>query len=569
MTDTPPARAPDEPTATPAAGGRPGSSLGLPDRRTLLGWLFIFRITLAMLLLVRAALVWEQSPDLAFYSAVGVIFVFALTAYGAYLALVRRIEPGLVFLALQAAVDLGLVTALVRVGGDAATALAALYVVVIAVYALLLPVAGGVAVALGASAAYLVSEAMTSPVGEVAPGLWGQIVVFAFVFILVAVLGHRLQHAWAQRSHLETELRRVQFEASEILRSIKTGVVTVDGEGRLAFANPAAERLLGFEASIDTGQPVLERLLALSPELHDAIVAGIRDRRRVPRGEGTVHRPDGTTFPIGLSTTTFDEYGAGRSAVTALFTDLSELKQLQELHLRAERLKAVAALSASLAHEIRNPLASIRSSVEQLALMAGADEDERTLCRLIVRESDRLSRLLGEFLDFSRVRAMDFARADLFAIAEETVRLVREHPDCGPTMVLELRGEPTPLDADADLLHRIVSNLLLNSVQACGGTGRVTVTVGPAGAASAPAGALDDAVRLEVEDDGPGIDPDVRARLFEPFVSRRPGGSGLGLAIVQRAVEAHRGLVLVDSAPGQGARFTVYLPRRPYREDAA
>lgn len=569
MTDEPPGRAPDERPAAPADGERSVAGLGLPDRRTLLGWLFIFRVTLAMLLLVRAALVWAQSPDLAFYSAVGIIFVFALTAYGAYLALIRRIEPGLVFLALQAAADLGLVTALVRVGADAATALAALYVVVIAVYALLLPVAGGIAVALAASAAYLVSEVLTSPVGEVAPGLWGQIVVFAFVFILVALLGHRLQHASAQRSHLETELRRVQFEASEILRSIKTGVVTVDGDGRLAFANPAAERLLDLDASAETGRPVLERLLVLAPELHDAIVAGIRDRRRVARGEGTVHRPDGTTFPIGLSTTTFDQNGVGRSAVTALFTDLSELKQLQELHLRAERLKAVAALSASLAHEIRNPLASIRSSVEQLAHMAGADEDERTLCRLIVRESDRLSRLLGEFLDFSRVRAMDFTRADLFAIVEETARLVREHPDFGPEMVLEVLGEPTPMDADADLLHRIVSNLLLNAVQSCGGKGRVTARVGSAEAGSSPGSELEDAVRLEVHDDGPGIDPEVLARLFEPFVSRRPGGSGLGLAIVQRAVEAHRGLVLVDSQPGQGARFTVYLPRRPYREDAA
>jgi signal transduction histidine kinase len=208
--------------------------------------------------------------------------------------------------------------------------------------------------------------------------------------------------------------------------------------------------------------------------------------------------------------------------------------------------------------------------VEQLALSAQADDDERTLGRLIVRESDRLSRLLGEFLDFSRVRAVRFSPVNLFAVASETARLVRERPDCGADMGLEVRGEATLIEADEDLLHRVVSNLVINAVQACKGQGTVTVTVGPAHPSDLPPGAdIETPVQLIVEDDGPGIDPDVLDRLFEPFVSRRAGGSGLGLAIVQRAVEAHRGLVLVDSMPGKGARFTVYLPSRPFREGAA
>jgi signal transduction histidine kinase len=271
-----------------------------------------------------------------------------------------------------------------------------------------------------------------------------------------------------------------------------------------------------------------------------------------------------------LSTTTFEQTLGGLPAVTALFTDLSELKQLQELHLRAERLEAVAALSASLAHEIRNPLASIRSSVEQLALSAQADEDERTLGRLIVKESDRLNRLLGEFLDFTRVRAVNFSTVNLHGVALETVRLIRKRPECTDELALEVDGEATLIEADEDLVHRIVSNLVLNAVQACKGKGRVVVTVGKSHADGLPpGGVMEDPVRLIVADDGPGIDPELLERLFQPFVSHRPGGSGLGLAIVQRAVEAHRGLVLVDSVPGRGAIFTVYLPSRPYREDAA
>jgi two-component system sensor histidine kinase PilS (NtrC family) len=210
--------------------------------------------------------------------------------------------------------------------------------------------------------------------------------------------------------------------------------------------------------------------------------------------------------------------------------------------------------------------------VEQLALSAQADDDERTLGRLIVRESDRLSRLLGEFLDFTRVRAANFTTVNLHTLASETVSLLREHPDCGEGVELEVRGDHTLIEADEDLLHRTVSNLVLNAVQACRprGAGHVVVTVGRARRSDLPPGAgVEDPVRLVVEDDGPGIDPDLLDRLFQPFVSRRPGGSGLGLAIVQRAVEAHRGLVLVDSTAGHGAKFTVYLPSRPFREGAA
>ena len=548
---------------------QPRGRIGLPDQRTLLGWLFAFRISLATLLLVRASFVWSDRPENSFYVSTGVLLFFVITGYGAYQILLKRLEPGVGFFITQALADLAVVSGLVRLGGEASTALAALYVVVIAVYALLLPTWAGVAVAVSAATAYLTASLWAND-NSLPPGLWGQIIVFGFVFLLVAVLGHRLQHSVVAQSRLEGELRRVRFEAEEVLRSIKTGVITVDVQGQLAFVNPAGERLLGLPFPSPLGQPVMAHLQQVAPELQAAITAGLERGHRVARGEGTVHGIDGRVFPIGLSTTTFAQTYDGLPAVTALFTDLSELKQLQELHLRAERLEAVAALSASLAHEIRNPLASIRSSVEQLALSAQADDDERTLGRLIVRESDRLSRLLGEFLDFSRVRAVRFSPVNLFAVASETARLVRERPDCGADMGLEVRGEATLIEADEDLLHRVVSNLVINAVQACKGQGTVTVTVGPAHPSDLPPGAdIETPVQLIVEDDGPGIDPDVLDRLFEPFVSRRAGGSGLGLAIVQRAVEAHRGLVLVDSMPGKGARFTVYLPSRPFREGAA
>ncbi len=287
------------------------------------------------------------------------------------------------------------------------------------------------------------------------------------------------------------------------------------------------------------------------------------------RVEATVRRPD-RTFTIGVTTTTLEVEPEGEPRVTAIFTDISDSKRLEELHLRAERLEAVAELSSSLAHEIKNPLASIRSSVEQLGRAKRVNADEKFLTSLIVRESDRLSRLLSEFLDFSRVRATECRPLDLRHVAAAAIRLVREHPDCPEDAVIELSGDAAPMEGDEDLLHRVVSNLVLNAVQATGKGARVAVRVGRPPSQELPGGAgIENPVSLAVSDNGPGIPEGLRARLFEPFVTGRVGGTGLGLAIVQRAVDAHRGMVLLDTTPGKGTTFTVYLPAARRKEEAA
>src|SRR5205823_7840194 len=152
---------------------------------------------------------------------------------------------------------------------------------------------------------------------------------------------------------------------------------------------------------------------------------------RAMRVEAVVRRAD-RSFPIGVTTTTLEVEpggGGGTPRVTAIFTDISDSKRLEELHLRAERLEAVAELSSSLAHEIRNPLASIRSSVEQLGRATRANAEDKFLPSLSVHESDRLCRLLSEFLDFSGVPATQGRRRDLVAVAAAVTALVSAHPD--------------------------------------------------------------------------------------------------------------------------------------------
>src|SRR5688572_12664024 len=565
--------------ASPAPSGRaavptvperrqPGKNT-LPDQRTLLTWLFAGRLVLATGVLLGAGLVWTERPQEAFIVSVAVVFALVFTGYGAGTVFLLRRAPTNAFFLIQALVDLGLVTTIVHFAGQPQSAFPALYVLVVAAYALLMPPAWVGLTAVLASILF-VSDTILNQGASLDTASWAQIVVFNLVFGIVAVLGHRLREAGVEQATLATELQRVRLEADDILRNIRSGVLTVDGFGRLAFINPTAERLLDLDGEALIGFPVLDQLKTRSSELWAAAVAGIRNGRKISRGEGMVVQGGGRMFPIGLSTTTFRQEAQEAPSVTAIFTDISDLKEVQELHMRAERLEAVAELSASLAHEIRNPLASIRSSVEQLARSRHADEDERFLAGLIVRESDRLSRLLSEFLDFARVRATQFLPLDLHSVITAVVRLIRAHPDCRPDAEITVEGRHTTMEGDEDLLHRIIANLVLNAVQAARGPIRITVSVAAVSAAEIPHGTnLEHAIRIQVRDTGPGIPEEIRERLFEPFVSGRPGGSGLGLAIVQRAVEAHRGLVLVESGPGAGTIFTIFLPARMLAEDAA
>jgi two-component system sensor histidine kinase PilS (NtrC family) len=539
----------------------------LPSQRTMISWLFAARTLLAVVTLFGAALFWTDAPDISFIVSVAVLIAFTITAYGWWSVWVRETEPGLWFLHAQAVVDLGLTAILVHFSGGVTSPFTSLYVVFISAYAVLMPTWAGAIVTTVASGAYAAEAVWFNP-GGIDVGVGGQVGVFAAVFVIVATLGHRLRQASVEQHTLRSELVRIRLEADDILRNIRSGVLTIDSLGRLAFINPTAERLLQIDGASAMGLPVLDQLKGRSSELWAAIVAGIRHGRKVNRGEGFILREDGSMFPIGVTTTTFEHGSAKTPSVTALFTDISDSKQLHELHLRAERLEAVAALSASLAHEIRNPLASIRSSVEQLAQSAHSGEDEKVLGNLIMQETDRLNRLLSEFLDFSRVRATNLVPVDLLAIVQAAARLVQQHPDCCDNVTMNIEGPATVIDGDEDLLHRVVANLLLNAAQAAQGPVTVSVALGGADVSDLPQGSgVENPVRLQIRDTGPGIPTEIIDDLFQPFVTGRAGGTGLGLAIVQRAVDAHRGLVMVDSST-EGTTFTIFFPSKWQAEEA-
>src|SRR5512135_1540452 len=445
----------------------------MPSPRSLLRLVYLWRFSVAIAIYLSAAFrVQVTAPLNILVTSILLLATLIFTAASYWHTHVRDRPAGRTFLYLQAVFDVALVTAVVHVTGGPESDFQSLYIPVIAVTAVLMPPGGTALITVLAGLAYL-GDLLFGHSLPVSGAVWIQLALFALVAAVPAYFASRIKVMTAEHEALAGELRQARLEASDVLHNLVSGVLTVDADGKLLFANPAAEQILAFRAKDWLGRAFLPELARTSPEFWAAVASTARRGIRLMRVEATVRR-DERSFPVGLTTTTIAG-SPGPPRVTAIFTDISDSKRLEELHLRAERLEAVAELSAGLAHEIKNPLASIRSSVEQLSRSNRTNPDERFLAGLIVRESDRLSRLLSEFLDFSRVRVTEYRAVDLRAVAAAAVRLVRQHPDCPTEVQIEIAGGPTPMEGDEDLLHRVISNLTLNAVQAAKGPVRVTV----------------------------------------------------------------------------------------------
>ena len=541
------------------------------DPRRLLRWVYLGRASLVTAILLAAILVWEQDTDQSKLLVASIAFaVTTLWTLGSiwYTEIYRRpITPS--FSYLQTAYDMVLVTTVVHLTGGGTSQFPALYILVGAVASLLQPGGGGLLTAALGIALYAGDAIWLQP-SDPSAAVWLQLLIIGVVAAGSATIGAKLQQAGAGREELAATLTHARHQAADILHNIRAGVMTIDADGHLLYANPSASQLLGVALEPLVGRPLAPALAEVAPSLAGALEDAARQGTRTTRGEAIVYH-GGEPFPIGITTTYVERVDkAGSSSArtaTAIFQDISDLKRLEQLRLRTERLEGVAELSASLAHEIKNPLASIRSAVEQLSRMPRATDDERSLASLVMRETDRLARLLSEFLDFARVRAARSETVDLGALVRNAVTLAATHPDRleGVAVSHDLPGDGVlTVTGDDDLLHRAVFNLTLNAVQATPAGGRVTVTAGEPTAAERATGGqrgIGPAIAIRVSDTGAGIPPEIRDRLFDPFFTTRPGGSGLGLAVVHRAIDAHRGYVFADSTPA-GTRFTAVIPLR-------
>src|SRR5687767_4153213 len=369
------------------------------DPRRLLRWIYISRLSVAVAIFLAAVLVWTQD-DTDKVKLLIASLAFALTtavtvASVGYSEVYKRPLRSN-FLYLQSIFDLLLVTAVVHVthgepvlindivvAGDTSQ-FASLYILVIAASTMLLPIGGGLLIAALGGVLYL-SDVILATQTQLTITVWMQLGVFTLVALGSAYLAVQLRRAGEGKEILVAELLQQRLQADDILRNIRSGVITVDSEGRLLYVNPMAEQMLELDLLNRYGDQIVDSISDVAPELAHALERSIADRVRTARVEGTIVI-EGHAVPIGV-TTTYTEGDGSRTnhTTTAIFTDISDSKRMETLRIRAERLEGVAELSAALAHEIKNPLASIRSAIEQLSRIPRAGADEKTLSGLVIR----------------------------------------------------------------------------------------------------------------------------------------------------------------------------------------
>lgn len=358
-------------------------------------------------------------------------------------------------------------------------------------------------------------------------------------FFLSAFLGGVLS-ARLRRSEEALKEKQIDYEELDrlnraIVANIGSGIMTINPAGKIRVFNYGAERIIGMSQSEVYGRDVREILPALT--IYDGSFHHTR------RNEGTFVDRNGKKLTLGFTTTLITGVDRKEDNLLISFQDLTRLKEIEEQLRRNDRLVAVGQLSAGLAHEIRNPLASISGSVQLLIEGGNISANDQYLLQIVLREAERLNLLLGDFLRFARPTPPTLLPHDLALIFDDLLEVVKGDPRFVHIQFLKDYGSNQFLCDDGQLKQALL-NLLINAAEAINGSGIIRL-----GAETVPV------ITIRVEDSGPGLLPEVQKQLFNPFFTTKENGTGLGLATMHAIVSAHGGRIEVSRSSLGGAAF--------------
>lgn len=487
------------------------------------------------------------------YLLFGVSYLEAL-ASAAFLATIRRWAH---FIFLQLLWDLVFATILIVLTGGLESPFSFLYILVILVassfFALreILVVAAVAAILFGTAldlqfygywpTPLIISDRPAVEARQVMFTVFLNFTAFLLSAVLAGIFANRLR-----RSQQELEQQLIDYEELERLNraisaSTTSGLMLVNKDGRIRSFNSAAENMTGY-----TLQQVYDRDVRKIFPYFDIFADG--HFRVVQHDDVEVidHRHEMKIF--GYSTSLLQTFPDQLSGLLVSFQDLTELKLMEERLNRADRLAAVGKLASGLAHEIRNPLASISGSVQLLMESAALRNEDRHLMDIVVREADRLGKLLGDFLSFARPAKPNCSKVDPVQLLDEVVAMFELDPRYDGVKVRRDYGVAVNWYVDEAQLRQVVWNLLTNAAEAMLPEGEIRIGIESDGAV------------LYVEDDGPGVPVENRTQIFDPFFSTKDRGSGLGLSISYTIVAAHNAEIRATSALSGGARFEIVWP---------
>jgi two-component system sensor histidine kinase PilS (NtrC family) len=543
-------------------------------------WLVTLRLLLAGFVLL-VLLVWQYyrpESGIPFTAAYGILgSAFLLSILAALLA--RTSIPDGALSYGQLVGDILLVTWLVYVTGGAGSPFPPAYNLVILAAGTVLGRRGGYVIASLAGLLYgglsdlqyyrVIPPYDPHNVGDEST-VWLRVFLNFLAFFLLAYLGgglsQRLQQARQELKDSRRNLLDQQAYTRDVLKSMTSGLATTDQAGRLKSYNRAAEDIIGRSLRQDLGRFIWE-------VISDPGIEGYFLRRRarpsaMDRFEVALKNAKKRKQILGITISPLDDGQENTIGTIAIFQDVTRIKAMEEEVRQKEHLALIGELSAAMAHEIRNPLASLSGCVQVLRETDGLGEEAKRLMDIVVRESDRLNETVSSFLSYARPKPLELERVDLGLLIEETATLL-DHSGSLPPGVdvkLDLEGGLVLPAADGKQLRQVFWNLMLNGVQAMASGGRLTIR-GRRSESPEYLQSADHGVAVEVVDTGCGIPPETLGKIFYPFFTTKDTGSGLGLAVVYRVIEIHRGRISVQSREGLGTTVRLFLPAL-VREDA-
>ena len=523
------------------------------NERAWLAWLVKVRVIVISILLAVELLIAKLTPNnvnVRFFETV-IVAWFVVSFFFMLLASLWQESKRQALV--QIFTDLAFITALVYVTGGIDTFFNFLYPLAIIVASILLPrywayVTAAVSfICFGALLELTYFERIPSFQYSARGDLKSLQVVIIINFCAYLAVAHlssslssKLRQAGVELRDKSGELLSLQALHENVIHSIRSALITTDLEGRITLMNAPGQKVLERTASSVYGRHISELFLDPLPTINSLSVQS-EVRGLTPSGLEK-------TFDVNVTALIVPEQGTIGYVYT--FEDRTELRRLEGEVRRRDRLAAVGRLAAGIAHEIRNPLASIAGSINVLAEVTPFNEEQKTLVNIITRESTRLNAIISDFLVYSREKSFKFSRMDLIPLIEDALVLLANRSQTRDLTIVRDYAVPDAYAAvDADRIKQVLWNLLENAVRAMQGKGTITVSVRESG----------DFLRIGIRDTGPGIAPNLTEKIFEPFQSQFEGGTGLGLAIVYQIVQAHGARIFAQSTLGSGAEFILEI----------
>ncbi len=487
--------------------------------------------------------------------------IIAFTSSGAMLLLGPPTHPRRLawFICL---LDCALITAVVAATGGARSIFAFMYVLSVTAACVMLSRTRGLAIAGMSSVLYTgivvartvlpLAAFLDAPQETTALELVTMFLNAATLLVVAIVAGGLGERYRATRQELETrqrDLRDLQAFKDLIFQSAGTGLIALDRAYQITAFNRAAEEITGVPSAQAIGRS-WSALIGASVPLASIEATMDGNPRASLRRETALRRPDGSTVPVRMTFSALQSGEGERLGLISACEDLSAIRAMESRMRQADRLATVGRMAANIAHEIRNPLASLTGAIEVLTSPHTAEDSRERLSQIVARESERLNHIIKNFLEYARPAPLSITTFDVAAAAEEVLLLLEHRASPGSLKVI--RESPPSLlwPVDGQQFRQILWNLCLNAVEAMPEGGELRV------AAAVRGGTLE----ITVTDTGEGIAAGDVSHVFEPFFSTKSEGTGLGLALVHRVVQEHGGEIDVRSSPGLGTTFTLTLP---------